>query len=193
MCEKEFRRHFFNPLLLLQSHSPSTTWFVCVPLSAHLYAPRPSHKHTGHIMLGTAVRRLVRPRAAMASSSTSSSSSCFFVRHAALQRQRRGLAQWSVETEHHHVYKDPAEIVDEGLINRLLESTKEQVRLCRWPPMHSVAIPTKPTSPNPIPFPPPKHKGQGPSPHQSHLGRCPRPGAAAHRHARTPYSGPTRE
>jgi len=42
--------------------------------------------------------------------------------------QQRGLAQWSVETEHHHKYEDPAKIIDEALINRLLEETKEKVR-----------------------------------------------------------------
>jgi len=41
--------------------------------------------------------------------------------------QQRWLAQWSIETEHHHKYEDPAKIIDEGLINRLLEETKDKV------------------------------------------------------------------
>lgn len=48
------------------------------------------------------------------------------------QQQKRGLAQWSVETEHHHKYEDPAKIIDEALINRLLEETKAKVRWGAW-------------------------------------------------------------
>ncbi|EKU21823.1 Fe-Fe hydrogenase maturation protein [Nannochloropsis gaditana CCMP526] len=72
--------------------------------------------------------------------------------------QQRWLAQWSIETEHHHKYEDPAKIIDEGLINRLLEETKdkakdaacvkailvaaqERARLQAMPPGHPTADP----------------------------------------------------
>lgn len=66
-----------------------------------------------------------RPR--VSSSAASSTTSPVRPNLAIWPHQQRGLAQWSVETEHHHKYEDPAKIIDEVTINRLLEETKEKV------------------------------------------------------------------
>ncbi len=96
-------------------------------------------------MLASVGRRLVRPWTAMAASSILPTTLNIKTTQQTQQQQRRGLAKWSIETELHHVYKDPAKIVDEALINRLLESTKEQVR--RSQPISQPTQPYPPTHP----------------------------------------------
>lgn len=45
----------------------------------------------------------------------------------ATQQQRRSL-MWSVEREKGHVYKDPAEIINDKAITEALETTKERAK-----------------------------------------------------------------
>ena len=96
------------------------------PPSRAFYSTHPTQTHntdnTFTTMLQLA-RRCLRPLVSpYAAASSTSPPLTIWQPH-----QQRGLAQWSVETEHHHKYEDPAKIIDEALINRLLEETKEKV------------------------------------------------------------------
>jgi hypothetical protein len=96
--------------------------FLSLPLSTKTHnTDNPLvYKPTFATMLRLA-RRCLRPRVSPFAAASSP--------HLAMwqHQRRRGLAQWSVETEHHHKYEDPVKIIDEALINRLLEETREKV------------------------------------------------------------------
>ncbi|KAM3573620.1 hypothetical protein VYU27_004411 [Nannochloropsis oceanica] len=97
-----------------------------------------------------------RPR--VSSSAAPSTTSPARLNLAIWPHQQRGLAQWSVETERHHKYEDPAKIIDEVAINRLLEETKEKAK----DPAHVKAILVAAQDRARLQSPPPGHPNADP-------------------------------